>query len=105
MGIVVIVVSKNEIRWPVQDRSHPDEHLLELRSLMDVAADGHQVAIVARARFVEDLVIEQAGHGVRQYVILGAGLDTFAQRPPTSPPRCASLRSIGRARRPGSGSV
>jgi methyltransferase (TIGR00027 family) len=32
------------------------------------------------ARFIEDLVAEQAGHGVRQYVILGAGLDTFAQR-------------------------
>jgi methyltransferase (TIGR00027 family) len=38
--------------------------------------------IVARARFVEDLVIEQLGRGVRQYVILGAGLDTFAQRRP-----------------------
>jgi methyltransferase (TIGR00027 family) len=37
---------------------------------------------VARARFIEDLVTEQAGHGVAQYVILGAGLDTFAQRRP-----------------------
>jgi methyltransferase (TIGR00027 family) len=37
---------------------------------------------VARARFIEDLVVEQAGHGVGQYVILGAGLDTFAQRRP-----------------------
>ena len=34
------------------------------------------------ARFIEDLVAEQAGHGVGQYVILGAGLDTFAQRRP-----------------------
>lgn len=33
-------------------------------------------------RFIEDLVVEQAGHGVAQYVILGAGLDTFAQRRP-----------------------
>jgi methyltransferase (TIGR00027 family) len=38
--------------------------------------------IVARARFVEDLVIEQLGRGVEQYVILGAGLDSFAQRRP-----------------------
>src|SRR4029079_7972787 len=38
--------------------------------------------IVARARFIEDLVIEQANRGVTQYVILGAGLDTFAQRRP-----------------------
>ena len=39
-----------------------------------------RASIVARARFVEDLVVEQTGRGVRQYVILGAGLDTFAQR-------------------------
>jgi methyltransferase (TIGR00027 family) len=41
-----------------------------------------RAGIVARARFVEDLVGQQAGQGVRQYVILGAGLDTFAQRRP-----------------------
>lgn len=43
---------------------------------------GFRAAIVARARFIEDLVAEQAGHGVSQYVILGTGLDTFAQRRP-----------------------
>jgi methyltransferase (TIGR00027 family) len=43
---------------------------------------GFRAAIVARARFIEDLVVEQAGRGLRQYVILGAGLDTFAQRRP-----------------------
>ncbi|WP_405562673.1 class I SAM-dependent methyltransferase [Streptomyces sp. NBC_01180] len=41
-----------------------------------------RASIVARARFTEDLVVEQAGRGVDQYVILGAGLDTFAQRRP-----------------------
>jgi methyltransferase (TIGR00027 family) len=41
-----------------------------------------RASIVARARFIEDLVVEQAGRGLRQYVILGAGLDTFAQRRP-----------------------
>jgi methyltransferase (TIGR00027 family) len=39
-----------------------------------------RAAIVARARFIEDLVVEQAGRGLVQYVILGAGLDSFAQR-------------------------
>jgi methyltransferase (TIGR00027 family) len=43
---------------------------------------GFRAAIVARARFAEDLVLEKASQGVRQYVILGAGLDTFAQRQP-----------------------
>lgn len=41
-----------------------------------------RASIVARARFIEDLVAEQAGCGVNQYVILGAGLDSFAQRRP-----------------------
>ena len=43
---------------------------------------GYRAAIVARARFIEDLVGEQAAQGVGQYVILGAGLDTFVQRRP-----------------------
>jgi len=41
-----------------------------------------RASIVARARFIEDLVVEQCGRGVTQYAILGAGLDTFAQRRP-----------------------
>jgi len=41
-----------------------------------------RASILARARFIEDLVAEQAACGVDQYVILGAGLDTFAQRRP-----------------------
>jgi methyltransferase (TIGR00027 family) len=48
-----------------------------------------RAAIVARARFVEDLVVEQSGRGVAQYVILGAGLDTFAQRRPEVASRLA----------------
>ena len=43
---------------------------------------GFRAGIVARARFIEDLVVEAVGRGVGQYVILGAGLDTFAQRRP-----------------------
>jgi methyltransferase (TIGR00027 family) len=50
---------------------------------MDPAGSrGFRAAMVARARFIEDLVAEQADQGVSQYVILGAGLDTFAQRRP-----------------------
>ncbi|MBC9797878.1 class I SAM-dependent methyltransferase [Sinomicrobium weinanense] len=39
-----------------------------------------RASIVARARFVEDLAKEQIEKGVKQYVLLGAGLDSFAQR-------------------------
>jgi methyltransferase (TIGR00027 family) len=41
-----------------------------------------RASIVARARFIEDLVVEQLARGVDQYVMLGAGLDTFVQRRP-----------------------
>lgn len=41
-----------------------------------------RASIVARARFIEDMIAEQAGREVKQYVILGAGLDTFALRRP-----------------------
>jgi methyltransferase (TIGR00027 family) len=46
-----------------------------------------RASIVARARFIEDLVTEQVHQGVGQYVILGAGLDTFAQRRPETASR------------------
>lgn len=50
---------------------------------MDAKATSRaRASIVARARFIEDLVIEQADRGVGQYLILGAGLDTFVQRRP-----------------------
>ena len=47
---------------------------------------GFRASIVARARFIEDLVVEQASTGIGQYVILGAGLDTFVQRRPEFAP-------------------
>lgn len=56
-----------------------------------------RASIVARARFVEDLVVEQAGRGVGQYVILGAGLDSFAQRRP----EIASRLKVFEVDRPG----
>lgn len=39
-----------------------------------------RASVVARARFIEDLAKEQIAKGVKQYVLLGAGLDSFAQR-------------------------
>lgn len=41
-----------------------------------------RASIIARARFIEDLIIDQSKKCMSQYVILGAGLDTFAQRRP-----------------------
>jgi methyltransferase (TIGR00027 family) len=41
-----------------------------------------RAVMVARSRFAEDALAEAVARGVRQYVVLGAGLDTFAYRNP-----------------------
>lgn len=60
----------------------PDEDWRSRPDMDPHATRQFRASIVARSRFIEDLVVEQAGDGVDQYVILGAGLDTFAQRRP-----------------------
>jgi methyltransferase (TIGR00027 family) len=60
----------------------PDEGWRARPDMDPAGTSGFRAAIVARARFIEDLITEQARHGVAQYVVLGAGLDTFAQRRP-----------------------
>ncbi|MFI9237136.1 class I SAM-dependent methyltransferase [Streptomyces sp. NPDC053079] len=60
----------------------PGENWRERRDMTMPGVSGVRASMVARARFVEDLVAEHADAGVAQYVILGAGLDTFAQRRP-----------------------
>ena len=50
--------------------------------------EGHAFArafrafMAARSRYAEDELARAVAHGVRQYVVLGAGLDTFAYRNP-----------------------
>jgi methyltransferase (TIGR00027 family) len=60
----------------------PDEGWRRRPDMDPEATRYFRASIVARARFIEDLVIDYASRGVGQYVILGAGLDTFAQRRP-----------------------
>jgi methyltransferase (TIGR00027 family) len=60
----------------------PDEGWRNRPDMDPEATRYFRASIVARARFIEDLVIDYAGRGPGQYVILGAGLDTFAQRRP-----------------------
>jgi methyltransferase (TIGR00027 family) len=40
--------------------------------------------MVARSRYAEDQLHHATSHGLKQYVVLGAGLDTFAYRNPYS---------------------
>jgi methyltransferase (TIGR00027 family) len=60
----------------------PDEGWRQRPDMNPVFTKPFRASILARARFIEDLLAEQAAQGLGQYVILGAGLDTFAQRYP-----------------------
>ncbi len=54
-------------------QARPDMHPIGTRI--------YRASIVSRARFIEDLVEEKfRNEGITQYIMLGAGLDTFAQR-------------------------
>ncbi|MEP7113962.1 MAG: class I SAM-dependent methyltransferase [Ilumatobacteraceae bacterium] len=57
----------------------PDRGWRERPDMHPIGTRAYRAAIVARTRFVEDLLVEE---GIDQYVLLGAGLDTFAQRHP-----------------------
>jgi len=54
----------------------------ELDRFQSRPARGLRSHVVLRARFTEDALAEAATRGVSQYVVLGAGLDTFAYRQP-----------------------
>src|SRR3954470_9148625 len=55
----------------------PEEQLLA-----DAPRRAMRVFIAARTRFAEDALAQATRHGVRNLVVLGAGLDTFAYRNP-----------------------
>ncbi|MBN9088149.1 MAG: class I SAM-dependent methyltransferase [Reyranella sp.] len=65
-----LALAAPEVGWRQWGDMHPEATRL------------FRASIVARARFIEDLVVEQLARGVDQYVLLGAGLDTFVQRRP-----------------------
>ncbi len=57
-------------------RSNPKEHHAFARAF--------RAFMAARSRYAEDELARAVAEGVRQYVVLGAGLDTFAYRNPHS---------------------
>ena len=63
-----------------------DDRVREIRETAERFADplirGLRTHVVVRSRVAEDHLAAAAARGVRQYVILGAGFDTFAYRQP-----------------------
>lgn len=54
----------------------------DLERAMHPVARDFRVTMAARSRYAEDRLAAAVAGGVRQYVVLGAGLDTFAYRNP-----------------------
>jgi methyltransferase (TIGR00027 family) len=72
---------------PLALRILPEEARAELREReemerMQPFARGMRAFMAARSRFAEDALERAFATGVRQYVVLGAGLDTYAARSP-----------------------
>jgi methyltransferase (TIGR00027 family) len=72
---------------PLALRILPEEARAELRAREEMErmrpfARGMRAFMAARSRFAEDALERAFATGVRQYVVLGAGLDTYAARSP-----------------------
>jgi methyltransferase (TIGR00027 family) len=72
---------------PLALRILSDECALRVRNeseqeYRDPSARGLRAFLATRSRFAEEELARAYAHGVRQYVVLGAGLDTFAGRNP-----------------------
>jgi methyltransferase (TIGR00027 family) len=63
----------------------------DLDRAMEKVARDFRAFMAARSRYVEDRLAEAVASGVAQYVVLGAGLDTFAYRNPFSALRVFEL--------------
>jgi len=66
----------------IRARVSPFSSMLRPRDRVGLALRGQ---VVVRARYAEDGVAEARRAGVTRYVILGAGLDTYALRQPAPP--------------------
>ena len=54
----------------------PDEEIIRRRAFLPISTSTY----ILRARYAEDRLADAVAHGITQYLILGAGLDTFAYR-------------------------
>jgi methyltransferase (TIGR00027 family) len=70
-------VLKDEVGFQMVN---PDESWRNRPDMHPQGTATFRASIVARGRYIEDLVADETSRGMKQYVMLGAGLDTFAQR-------------------------
>lgn len=91
LPIVEGLVRENfAIRWPQRyATASPTVSALSRQDILDAADELRnpmwallRSSLLVRSRFTEDCLTEAVAGGVQQYVILGAGLDTFSYRQP-----------------------
>lgn len=77
------LVLEDPLALRIVDAAHADALRGDARAFERSPLDVYLRAfMVARARFAEDTLADAVERGVRQYVLLGAGFDTFAYRNP-----------------------
>jgi methyltransferase (TIGR00027 family) len=67
---------------PIAVRLIGPEFARDMERAMHPVARDFRLFMVSRSRYAEDLLTAAVAQGVNQYIILGAGLDTFAYRNP-----------------------
>jgi methyltransferase (TIGR00027 family) len=67
---------------PIARRLIGREYERDMERAMHYVARDFRLYMSVRSRYAEDKLAQQVANGVEQYVILGAGLDTFAYRSP-----------------------
>jgi methyltransferase (TIGR00027 family) len=67
---------------PIAVRLIGNDFARDLDRAMEKVARDFRAFMAARSRYTEDRLADAVANGVAQYVVLGAGLDTFAYRNP-----------------------
>lgn len=75
-------VFEDPIAVPILGKAYAEELRRAAAGPESAFAVGMRSFLVARSRFAEENLARAVGQGVRQYVLLGAGLDTFGYRNP-----------------------
>lgn len=86
---LVSAAEKSEICRRILSRAPADrrerlEHLGSEEAILAAAMRAHGAygGVILRSRYAEDALAEAAARGARQYVLIGAGLDSFIVRQP-----------------------
>src|ERR1700754_1314621 len=78
------LVLDDPIAVPILGEAYADELNRTPKLSHRIFSAALRAYLVGRSRYAEDMLAEAVAQGVTQYVLLGAGLDTFAHRNPYS---------------------